>query len=143
MMSNLKYSITLFLLLTSMALLQAADNDSIPENGDNILYFKDPRVDVLQKMYMRKAASKKQAIRVQIFQASSRDQIFDAKSQFSARYPGIVTYVSYASPNFRLRVGEFETQNEAFKFMQQVKHYFPASFVIEEKGKESEDKLKK
>ena len=43
------------------------DNDSIPENRDNILFFKDPRVDVLQKMYMRKSTSKKQAIRVQIF----------------------------------------------------------------------------
>ncbi|HOU46787.1 MAG TPA: SPOR domain-containing protein [Chitinophagales bacterium] len=142
MMSKLKYLITLFLLLTSMAILPAADNDSIPENGDNILFFKDPRVDVLQKMYMRKTASKKQAIRVQVFQAATRDQIFDAKAQFSARYPGIATYVTYASPNFRLRVGEFETQNEAFKFMQQVKHYFPASFVIEEKGA-SEDKAKK
>ncbi|HNM33054.1 MAG TPA: SPOR domain-containing protein [Chitinophagales bacterium] len=143
MISKLNYFTTLFLLLISVAMLRAADNDSIPENRDNILFFKDPRVDVLQKMYMRKSTSKKQAIRVQIFQASARDQIFDAKAQFSARFPGIATYVTYASPNFRLRVGEFESQNEAFKFMQQVKHYFPASFVIEEKGKENEDKPKK
>jgi len=119
-----------------------ADNDSIPEIRNNILFFKDPRVDVLQKMYMRKPTNNKKAIRVQIFQAASRDKIFEAKAQFSARFPGIVTYVTYAPPNFRLRAGEFETQGEAFKFMQQVKPYFPASFVIEEKGKDEDDKLK-
>lgn len=138
--NRIKHIITLLGLCLIAHTLFAGDNDSLPEIQNNILFFKDPRVDVLQKMYMRKPASKKQAIRVQIFQASSREKIFEAKTQFAARFPGIVTFVTYAPPNFRLRAGEFETQGEAFKFMQQVKPYFPASFVIEEKGKEEVDK---
>ncbi|HNY56366.1 MAG TPA: SPOR domain-containing protein [Chitinophagales bacterium] len=137
----MKYLITLLVLFTAFTFVKAADNDST-EIRNNILFFKDPRVDVLQKMYSRKPVNKKQAIRVQVFQAAARDQVFEAKAQFSARFPGIVTFVTYASPNFRLRAGEFETQGEAFKFMQQVKPYFPASFVIEEKGKDDDDKSK-
>ncbi len=122
----------------------AADSDSTAiDIKNNILFFKDPRVDVLQKMYMRKAVDPNaKVIRVQVFQAIARDKVFEAKAQFSARYPGIQTFVTYASPNFRLRVGEFSSQQEAFKFMQQVKPHFPMSFVIEEKGSKNDDKPK-
>lgn len=119
-----------------------ADNDSTDTDiKNNILFFKDPRVDVLQKIYSRKQAGpKKQSIRVQVMQAGSRDKVFEAKAQFSARFPGIVTFVSYASPNFKLRAGDFNTKQEAFKFLQQIKPYFPTGFVIEEKGAEDKDK---
>jgi hypothetical protein len=136
----MKYIITIYCLIFIVSLSMAADNDST-EVKNNIIFFKDARVDVLQKMYSRKAVNKKQAIRVQVFQAAARDKIFEAKAQFSARFPGIVTFVTYAPPNFRLRAGDFETQQEAYKFMQQIKAYFPASFVIEEKGPD-DDKTK-
>ena len=139
--TSIKYGLLIVCFFVAFQMIKADNNDSIPAVGNNILYFKDPRVDVLQKMYTRKA-SKKGAVRVQIFQATSRDKIFEAKEQFSARFPGIVTFVTYSSPNFRLRAGDFETQTEAFKFLQQVKPVFPASFVIEEKDKSENDKTK-
>ena len=119
----------------------AEDADSIAAEN-NILFFKDPRVDVLQKMYMYKEVDTKKLIRVQVFQASSRDQVFEAKTEFIKHFPGIQTFITYQPPNFKLRAGEFESQTEAFKFLQQIKHYFPASFVIEEMTKEDKDKDK-
>lgn len=134
----MKIILTAYCLFLSAILTFAADSDST-EVKNNILFFKDPRVDVLQKMYMRNTSTdNSKAIRVQVFQAAARDKVFEAKAQFSARYPGIITFVTYASPNFRLRVGEFATHQEAFKFMQQVKPYFPMSFVIEEKAKDND-----
>lgn len=139
----MRYILTVCCLLFTASLTRAEDNDTTQvEINNNILFFKDPRVDVLQKMYMRNNDAKKQAIRVQVFQATSRDKVFEAKSQFSARYPGIPIFISYSSPNFKLRVGDFATQQEAFKFMQQLKSYFPASFVIEEKAKDEDEKPK-
>jgi hypothetical protein len=136
----MKYLFTAYCLFLTAFYCKAADDDST-STGNNILFFKDPRVDVLQKIYSRKPAGpKKGNIRVQVFQATARDKVFEAKAQFSARYPGIPTFVSYAPPNFKLRAGEFETHQEAFKFMQGLKAYFPASFVIEEKS--PNDKLK-
>jgi hypothetical protein len=138
----MKYLFTAYCLLMTAYFTKAADNDST-EIRNNILFFKDARVDVLQKIYSRKPAGpKKMIIRVQVFQAEARDKIFEAKAQFSARYPGIQTFVTYVSPNFKLRAGEFESKQEAFKFMQQIKPYFPTSFVIEEKGPDDKDKLK-
>jgi len=138
----MKYFLTAYCLLLTACFTRAADNDST-EIRNNILFFKDARVDVLQKIYSRKPAGpKKMIIRVQVFQAEARDKIFEAKAQFSARYPGIQTFVTYVSPNFKLRAGEFESKQEAFKFMQQIKPYFPTSFVIEEKGPDDKEKLK-
>ena len=138
----MKYFLTAYCLLFTACFTRAADNDST-EIRNNILFFKDARVDVLQKIYSRKPAGpKKMIIRVQVFQAEARDKIFEAKAQFSARYPGIQTFVTYVSPNFKLRAGEFESKQEAFKFMQQIKPYFPTSFVIEEKGPDDKEKLK-
>lgn len=143
----MKYFIALSFFMLAIGFAKANDNDNDSTEAEiknNVLFFKDPRVDVLQKMYSRKPAGpKKQLIRVQVTQAESRDKIFEAKAQFSARYPGIVTFVTYASPNFKLRAGEFESKQEAFKFMQQIKPYFPTSFVIEEKGAtDDKDKTK-
>ena len=126
--------------MTAVQYAAAQGVDSTAEN--NILFFKDPRVDVLQKMYMYKATDLKKLIRVQVFQASARDKVFEAKTEFMKRFPGIQTFITYQSPNFKLRAGEFESQSEAFKFLQQIKPHFPASFVIEEMTKDEKDKPK-
>ena len=139
---TMKYIFIFCFLLFTVFNLKADDNDSI-QIKNNILFFRDPRVDILQKVYARKApGARKAAIRVQVFQAASRDKVFEAKTQFSAHFPGITTYVTYAPPNFKLRAGDFETQGEAYKFLQQVKPLFPASFVIEEKIVEDDKRAK-
>lgn len=132
----MKFIITACLLLMTAYFSKADDNDSLNMNAENnILFFKDPRVDVLQKIYSRKVAGPpKKLVRVQVFQATARDQVFDAKGKFSARFPGIATFITYASPNFKLRAGEFASKDEAFKFLMQIKTMFPSSFVIEEKS---------
>lgn len=132
--------ILLFCAAASGAAAQSIDS---VQAENNVLFFKDPRVDVLLKKYMYKENDLKKLIRVQVFQASSRDKVFEAKTEFIKRFPGIQTFITYQSPNFKLRAGEFESSTEAFKFLQQIKPYFPASFVIEELTKEEKEKTKK
>lgn len=137
----MKYLFTICCLLMIVYFAKADSDTTDTDIKNNVLFFKDPRVDVLQKIYSRKPAGpKKQIIRVQVMQAGSRDQVFEAKAQFSARFPGIITFVSYASPNFKLRAGDFNTKKEAFNFLKQIKQYFPTSFVIEEKSAEEKEK---
>ncbi len=130
----MKYLFIIYCLLFATYICKADDFDSL-EVKNNVIYFKDPRVDILQKIYSRKPAGPaKKMVRVQVFQATARDQVFDAKTKFSTRFPGIPTFITYSSPNFKLRAGEFATKQEAFKFLQQIKSSFPLSFVIEEKS---------
>lgn len=41
------------------------------------------------------------------------------------RFPAYMTYVAYASPYWRLRVGDFRTQAEAEKAATEIRHAFP------------------
>lgn len=106
-------------------------NDSTSAQG-SILFFKDPRIDVLEKIYTYKKKEIEKTIRVHVFQATNRDAVFNAKTEFSKKFPGIPTFVSYQAPNFKLRAGEFASNQEANNFLKQVKVHFKSSFVIEE-----------
>ena len=56
--------------------------------------------------------------RIQLLEASgvnSRNSVEQAHQEFRASFPDIPSYVSYAEPYFRLRVGNFETKLEAHK----------------------------
>jgi len=116
--------------------LSAKDTDENTDSSEtienNILFFKDPRIDVLEKIYTYKKSNALKNIRVHIFQATNRDAVFEIKNEFSKRFPGIPTFISYQAPNFKLRAGEFETTQEANGFLKKVKPFFPSSFVIEE-----------
>lgn len=44
----------------------------------------------------------------------------------SQKFPSLITYVAYASPYWRLRVGDFRSQAEAEKVAADIRHAFPA-----------------
>lgn len=108
-----------------------SDSDTLNTSG-SILFFKDPRIDVLEKIYTYRKKEADKIIRVHVFQATNREAVFNAKIEFSKKYPGIPTFVTYQAPNFKLRAGEFLEIQEANSFLKQVKTSFPSSFVIEE-----------
>jgi hypothetical protein len=123
----------LILFIFSVIALPAMDGEiELDTTQNNILFFKDPRIDVLEKIYTYKKSNPFKNIRVHVFQATNRDAVFEMKNEFSKRFPGIPTFISYQAPNFKLRVGDFETNQEASAFLKKVKPFFPSSFVIEE-----------
>lgn len=68
--------------------------------------------------------------RVQVFSDNNaRTAKNEARSKarnISARFPDQRTYVTYHSPYWRLRVGDFRNQSEANEFAEQIKSAFPA-----------------
>jgi len=125
------FLLTIIITLAFQSAFSDTKNDSTIQNG-SILFFKDPRIDVLEKIYTYKKKEIDKSIRVHVFQATNRDAVFNAKAEFSKKFPGIPTFVSYQAPNFKLRAGEFANTKEAQNFLKQVKPHFQSSFVIEE-----------
>ena len=50
-------------------------------------------------------------------------------------YPGIQAYRSYASPNFKVTVGNFRTRLDAEALLRQIKGDFPDAFIVRERFK--------
>ena len=68
--------------------------------------------------------------RVQVFsdnnQRTAKNEARSKSRSIGARFPQYKTYVSYTSPYWRLRVGDFRTQQEASAAADELRSAFPA-----------------
>lgn len=71
--------------------------------------------------------------RVEIFFSSSfnaKDQALNKKKEFLSRYGEYNVHVKYTAPNFRVRVGDFRTKNEALKLLRRIQKDYPGAFIV-------------
>lgn len=101
---------------------------------------KDPKIDMLIAHRLeleRKAAGTTritaEGYRVQIFAGADRANTFQEQAKFKERYPALNTYISYAQPNYKIRVGDFRTRIEAEKFMNEIQNLYPSRFIFRER----------
>lgn len=68
--------------------------------------------------------------RVQVFsdnnQRTARSQAQTRKNRIVETFPHLKVYVSYKSPSWRVRVGDFKTRSEAEQVMYEIKEKMPA-----------------
>ena len=71
--------------------------------------------------------------RVEIFNSSGSNALKDAekvKQEFLSIYPDIGVYIKFQQPNFKVRVGDFRTRNEALKLRKEIMKKYPKSFEV-------------
>lgn len=71
--------------------------------------------------------------RVEIFFSSAlnaKDQALKKKKEFLSKYPDYNVHVKFTAPNFRVRVGDFRTKNEALKLYKQIQKDYPGAFIV-------------
>lgn len=111
--------------------------------------YRSPQTDIFQKLgidqpaqfkrmvelHIRKNESERgmNGFRVEIFFSSAldaRQKALQVKTAFLKEYPDINSYVIYVSPDFKVRVGDFRTKNEALALMKQIQARFPKAFIV-------------
>lgn len=83
----------------------------------------------------RNKSRKMTGYRVRIFfdnKQNARNASEAAMNRFKAAYPGHGAYRTFASPYFKVTVGDFRTKSEAMQMMQRLKGDFPSAFVVKE-----------
>lgn len=68
--------------------------------------------------------------RVQIDFGQEKDAVDKIQADFSGKYPGVPSYLTYNQPYFKLNVGDFRTRLEAVDFLNHVRKDYPAAFVV-------------
>lgn len=71
--------------------------------------------------------------RVQIFFGSDRKAANDARTKFLQLYPEVDAYLVYQQPNFKVRVGDFRTQQEAQAIFRNLLTHFDKVFIVPDK----------
>jgi hypothetical protein len=106
-------------------------------DSGNIVIRKDPRIDLLIKKQIqindettRESRRYIQGFRIQVINSSDRNKVFALKGQIYQQYPELKPYLVYQPPNYRLKVGNFRTEEEAQPYLQRLSVLFPSGLYI-------------
>ncbi|NQU52133.1 MAG: SPOR domain-containing protein [Bacteroidetes bacterium] len=111
-----------------------------PEILQNLQVNQDPRLDKMLNWHIEKNIKKDgiDGFRVEIFFSSESDALNQARSkkvEFLSEYPDYEVQIKYDAPNFRVRIGNYRTKNEALKLHKKIEKSYPMAFIVPDKIK--------
>jgi hypothetical protein len=102
-----------------------------------VVVVKDPRVDMLIRKQIeineettRDSRRNMPGFRIQVINSPDRTKVFAAKAKVYQEFPDLKPYLLYQAPNYKLKVGNFKTQEEAEEMQKQLERLFPAGLYI-------------
>ncbi len=132
---------TVIVLMTLRIMLSpAAAQDSLvmlPERTVGVV-IQDPRVTDLIDLHreVNRKINGMEGYRLQIFFDSgtdSKSRALEAASTFQQMFPEVSVYLSFQSPNYKVRVGDFRTRLDAIWFLQSIMIDYPNAFIISDR----------
>lgn len=99
----------------------------------SVIVNKDPRVDILsaKQAEINKRAARLSSsghvrgYRIQVANTQNRDEANAVKTDMLRRFPDQKAYMLYQAPSFRVRVGNFLTQKDAFTMRKMIASLYP------------------
>jgi SPOR domain len=98
---------------------------------------RDPRVDSLIKKQIqineittRDSRRNIPGFRIQVASSNDRNTVFNVKTKIYQLYPELKPYLIYQPPNYKLKVGNFKTQEEADPYLQKLTQNFPSGVYL-------------
>ncbi len=98
----------------------------------------DPVIEQIQNSYIKawNKVGETNGYRIQIVAVSgtnSKNTAESERSTFLNTFPEIPTYLSYAEPYFRIRIGDFKTRLEAYKTLVEIQVFYPNAYIVPDK----------
>ena len=124
----------LFLLLLLICLNTVTAQQTGNASGKTEIV-QDSRVDSLVKKHVQinQVINTMDGFRIQVFSDSginSKTKAQAAQSELQARFPGMTVYLSFKSPNYKVRAGDFRTRLDAQRVLVQLTADYPNAFII-------------
>lgn len=115
-------------------IVDTSDNKLMASGGaSGIVLHCDPRLAVLVKKHsnIKKGLIRSgKGYRVQIYNGNDRARATQVKIDFMRRFPGVKTYLTYSAPQFRVKVGDYQTRAEAQKMYAQVAGTYSPVMIV-------------
>jgi hypothetical protein len=123
-------SFFIFLLIFSgsLAIKAQTASDSIQKGVEA-----DPRLQTLVNKHVEvNEHGKGKGYRIQIYFGADKTIANSVKAKFLARGSDPThAYEIYDVPNFKIRVGDFRTRMDAYRYLKKIKGEFPSAFIVE------------
>jgi hypothetical protein len=122
----------LFLLQATSLCSQEARKDS-----GNIRLIQDDKMDLLVSKHILINQNRKgvDGFRIQIFFDSGNNSKTRGQSiyeSFLVKYPDVGAYLTFKTPNYKVRVGDFRTKLDAQRFLNEIIADYPNAWIIED-----------
>ncbi|MCR4659346.1 MAG: SPOR domain-containing protein [Bacteroidales bacterium] len=63
--------------------------------------------------------------------ANSKERAFDLRDRFASEFSTVQAYIIFDEPNFKVKVGDFRTRLEAYRFLQTIKDTY-GGYIIKD-----------
>ncbi|MEZ4915879.1 MAG: SPOR domain-containing protein [Chitinophagales bacterium] len=73
--------------------------------------------------------------RIQLINSSNRDEVYTKKTELYQKHSNVKAYIVYDQPYYKLRIGDFKTRLEAYKYMDEIIGEFQSAFVVRDEIK--------
>jgi hypothetical protein len=129
-----KAVIILFLFLSGKVMAQSSDTAI---RRGSVVVQKDPRIELLIRKQMeineettRETRRSVPGFRIQVINSPDRNKVFAMKTKIYQQFPELKPYLMYQAPNYKLKVGNFRTQEEAEDYQKQLTRLFPSGVYV-------------
>ncbi|SRR5579871_15187 len=106
-------------------------------NSGSVVVHKDARVDSLisKQIQINEETTKDSrrnipGFRIQVITSNDRNKVFAVKSTVYSQYPELQPYIMYQAPNYKLKLGNFRTQEEAQPYFDKLIKLYPTGVYI-------------
>lgn len=132
---------TLLIIIANLITLQVysqsvKDTNVTSNNNNSVTIIADPRFDLLVNKPNSSNTNgvvrqhKAKGFRVQIYNGNNKQEAIEAKMKFMKTYPGIRSYLSYTSPQYRIRVGDCRSRGEADRLKEHISGTFKVNMIV-------------
>jgi hypothetical protein len=83
--------------------------------------------------------------RIQIINTNNKEDAMKIKSDFYSKFPDMRCYTVYQQPYYKVRVGDYPTQESAKNDLKKLAKFYPSSFLVSEQIRrtiEEDERLK-
>jgi histone acetyltransferase (RNA polymerase elongator complex component) len=123
-------------ILVFLVLLFAGTGNAQTEK-QSVTVNKDPRIDLLvrkqvesNEILTRDERRSAAGYRILVINTPDRGKATEAKTKMYQAFPELKSYLSFQSPKFHLKVGNFRDRSEAEAYLESIKLTFPTGVYI-------------
>lgn len=128
MKNSISFVISLLLVACGLKLTAQTHADT-----GKISLIQDHRIDeLLSRSIENNSKTLVKGYRVKIHFGADKNKAKEVKAKFMTQFPSVEAYEKYDQPNFNIRVGNFRTKLEAYKFLKQIQSEFPTAFIVQD-----------
>jgi hypothetical protein len=120
----------ILIFLFTLSLFTAFSQD---ETDSGAVIIKNKEIEDFIKTRSTYSRISNEGYRLQVYYNSDKKMVNSQRMKFIKKYRELETLITYDSPNYILRAGDFMNKNEAEEARKKIRKNFPEAFVIKTK----------